>query len=142
MADDLKSRWVIVGCCWMAVFILTLWNLNKIDSIEKEREKGIIHSSLEVRVRLYVKTDELFLFLKENIELLVSVFIVSEVRVEKAAVLPRPALESPDFPLGIGVEKIDFSKCARCWNYRSSVGLDPEHPQLCQKCAKVVAGIC
>ncbi len=43
MAADLKSRWIMVGCCWMAVFILTFWNLNKIDSIEKAIEKKEIY---------------------------------------------------------------------------------------------------
>jgi len=43
MAADLKSRWIIVGCCWMAVFILTLWNLNKIDSSAKAIEKKEIY---------------------------------------------------------------------------------------------------
>lgn len=43
MAADLKSRWIIVGCSWMAVFILTLWNLNKIDSSAKAIEKKEIY---------------------------------------------------------------------------------------------------
>jgi hypothetical protein len=43
MAADLKSRWIMVGCCWMAVFLLTLWNLNKIDSIQKAIEKKEIY---------------------------------------------------------------------------------------------------
>ena len=43
MSNNLKSRWIIVGCCWMAVFILTFWNLNTIDSIEKVREKKEIY---------------------------------------------------------------------------------------------------
>jgi hypothetical protein len=43
MAADLKSRWIMVGCCWMAVFILTVWNLNKIDAIQKAIEKKEIY---------------------------------------------------------------------------------------------------
>ena len=43
MPANLKSRWIIVGCCWMVVFILTFWNLNTIDSIEKAREKKEIY---------------------------------------------------------------------------------------------------
>lgn len=43
MAADLKSRWIMVGCCWMAVSSLTLWNLNKIDSVAKAREKKEIY---------------------------------------------------------------------------------------------------
>ena len=43
MAADLKSRWIMVGCCWTAVFVLTLWNLNKIDSSAKAMEKKEIY---------------------------------------------------------------------------------------------------
>jgi len=44
MPADLKSRWIVVGCCWMAVFVLTLWNLNKIGSIAKAIEKKQVFS--------------------------------------------------------------------------------------------------
>ncbi len=43
MTTDLKSRWILVGCCWLAVFSLTIWNVNKIDSIERAREKKEIY---------------------------------------------------------------------------------------------------
>lgn len=33
----------MVGCCWVAVLILTLWNLNKIDSSAKAIEKKEIY---------------------------------------------------------------------------------------------------
>jgi len=43
MTDHLKTRWIFVGFCWMAVVFLTFWNLNKIDSIEKAIEKKEIY---------------------------------------------------------------------------------------------------
>jgi len=43
MTDQLKVRWILVGCCWLAVAGLTFWNLNKIDSIEHAREKKEIY---------------------------------------------------------------------------------------------------
>lgn len=43
MTDHLKTRWIFVGFCWMVVVCLTFWNLNKIDSIEKAREKKEIY---------------------------------------------------------------------------------------------------
>lgn len=43
MAVDLKSRWIMVTCCWIAVFILTLWNIGKIDSSAKAIEKKEIY---------------------------------------------------------------------------------------------------
>ena len=43
MTADLKTRWIWVGLCWMAVALMTFWNLSKIDSIEKAREKKEIY---------------------------------------------------------------------------------------------------
>ena len=108
-------------------------------AIENEREKGLLHSSLEARVRLYAAGDELFQFLKGNLDLLVSIFIVSDVTVERVTVFSAGTLRCPDVPhLGIKIEKINFSKCRRCWNYRPSVGKDTRHPLLCRRCIEVL----
>ena len=108
-------------------------------AIENEREKGLIRSSLEAKVLLYAQEDELFRFLKENLDFLVSIFIVSDVALEKVDIFSKGLLSSPEVPnLGIKVEKIDLPKCQRCWNYHSSVGKDNRHPLLCQRCVGVV----
>ncbi len=118
--------------------------LNKIrdaalKAIENEREKGLIHSSLEARICLYPTEDKFFRFLKGNLSLLISVFIVSDVSVEKPTTNALGILRCPDIPhLGIKVERIDFPKCERCWNYRSSVGKNIEHPKICQSCVEVL----
>jgi isoleucyl-tRNA synthetase len=110
-------------------------------AIENEREKGLIHSSLEAKVALYVQDADLFQFLKANLDLLVSIFIVSEVFLEKVTTFAEGVLASPDIPhLGIKVERIGFPKCARCWNYRASVGKTSKHPLLCQRCVEVIEG--
>jgi hypothetical protein len=43
MIDYLKARWIAVGFCWMAAILMTFWNLNTIDSIEKGRQKKEIY---------------------------------------------------------------------------------------------------
>jgi isoleucyl-tRNA synthetase len=111
-------------------------------AIEKHRERDLIHSSLEARVYLYATEIELFRFLKDNRDLLISILIVSDVVVEKVAVFPQGILEGTDIEhLGIKVEKIGFAKCQRCWNYRPSVGKSIKHPLLCERCIKVVENI-
>jgi isoleucyl-tRNA synthetase len=102
-------------------------------AIELEREKGLIGSSLESRVRLYPGHNKDYRFLNKNIDLLVSIFIVSDVSVERPAAARGKASLS-----AVKIEKIDFSKCARCWNYRSSVGRDSQHPKLCNRCLEVL----
>ena len=39
MSHNFKIRWMIIACIWATVFALDLWNLAKIDSIWKLREK-------------------------------------------------------------------------------------------------------
>jgi isoleucyl-tRNA synthetase len=109
--------------------------------IENKREKGIIRNSLEAGVRLYVSEDGLCRLLRKNLDLLVSIFIVSDVSVEKVSALPAEVFKSADDShLGITAEKINFPKCQRCWNYRDSVGKDTAHPQLCKRCVEVIEG--
>lgn len=108
-------------------------------AIENEREKHLINSSLEAEVHLFVRTDELWRFLKENQTLLTTIFIVSYVSLEKIAAFSEGIFRHPDVQeLGIKVEKIDFLKCARCWNYHSSVGKNTKHPKLCKRCVEVM----
>ena len=40
----------------------------------------------------------------------------------------------------IGVSLTRGVKCERCWNYTLQVGSFAEHPTLCGRCYKVVAG--
>lgn len=110
-------------------------------AIENEREKGLIHSALESRVLLFAHTDELFQFLKVNQDLLISIFIVSDVSVERleassAKSLPEASRDIAN--LEIRIEKINYPKCQRCWNYRPSVGKNKTHSLLCARCVEVI----
>ncbi|NQS99450.1 MAG: isoleucine--tRNA ligase [Candidatus Omnitrophica bacterium] len=108
-------------------------------AIENEREKGLVRSSLEAKVELHVSDNELFKFLQKNQNLLITVFIVSSVSLEKVADFAEDMFRHPEVPgLGIKVLKIDSPKCQRCWNYRTSVGENTEYPQLCQRCVEVM----
>jgi isoleucyl-tRNA synthetase len=140
-------RWPKIERKWISLILNDkMKRLNKIrnvtlKAIENEREKGLIRSSLEAKVCLYTEDVELFQFLKRNLDMLVTIFIVSDVSADKVTAFPDEVLRSPDIPhLGIKVEKIDFPKCTRCWNYRSSVGGDSKYPLLCQRCVEVIEG--
>ncbi len=73
---------------------------------------------------------------KERIDLLSKVssdlaeaFAVSSVEVEEAdefavTIEPNPSL-----------------RCPRCWRHRSDIGADSAHPDLCERCASVIASI-
>jgi isoleucyl-tRNA synthetase len=38
-------------------------------------------------------------------------------------------------------EKSTNDKCERCWNFFASVGKDPDHPTLCDRCVGVIAAL-
>jgi isoleucyl-tRNA synthetase len=103
-------------------------------SLEEARQGGRIGHSLDARVLLQYPPDgALASLLGDRIAELPTLFIVSQV--ELAHDLPE-ASESPLMPgLRIAVERARGTKCARCWNYRTSVGSIVEHPTICGPCA-------
>ncbi len=40
----------------------------------------------------------------------------------------------------IGVVTAEGEKCDRCWNYSPTVGQDPEHPAICDRCVDALVG--
>jgi isoleucyl-tRNA synthetase len=75
--------------------------------------------------------------LKDYRDLLELVCIVSEVQV--VADRPDGAVTSTEYPtIWILARRSPYPKCERCWNLRPSVGTSPEHPTLCERCARVL----
>jgi len=72
-------------------------------------------------------------------EQLPALFIVSQVEV-----LDRTRSDGQeDGPGGVTVvvEKAAGEKCRRCWNYSSTVGSDPEQPDICRRCVATLEEI-
>ncbi|MBU1084649.1 MAG: class I tRNA ligase family protein, partial [Candidatus Omnitrophica bacterium] len=105
--------------------------------LEKEREKGVIGSSLEAAVLLFSEEDEMKGFIKENSGLLPGIFKVSQVRGQDTA--DKNMSDIPDMGLKIGVIKADGEKCSRCWNYDVSVGENKDFHDLCERCYNVLS---
>jgi isoleucyl-tRNA synthetase len=93
--------------------------------IEEMREKRVIGSSLEARVRIEAYGKDLEILSKSKEEL-PSIFIVSQVEL----------LEGKE--LRIKIEKAKGGKCIRCWNFSEGVGKDPTHPEICSRCIKII----
>jgi isoleucyl-tRNA synthetase len=107
-------------------------------ALEGARQRGLIGHSLDALVRLgFDSESELGRLLQARLPELPELFIVSQVEV---ATDLGPDCESPVVAgLRVAVEKARGRKCARCWNYRVSVGSSPANPELCSRCAEVVA---
>lgn len=109
--------------------------------IEKFRAEGKCGSSLETSLRFFLQKGGSFDWLEGEGEALTMLLIVSDVAFEKVAQLPAgsplPVLEG----IGVQVERSSGKKCLRCWNWRQSVGNDPEHPKLCDRCTHVIRSL-
>ncbi len=97
-------------------------------SLEEARNNKLIGKSLEADVILTC-SDEDFAVLDKYKEKLPMLLIVSGVELEKGETL------------SVRVEKASGQKCERCWQYCQTVGSDPEHPTLCERCAHVVRSL-
>ena len=38
----------------------------------------------------------------------------------------------------VTVKAATGKKCARCWTYSDTVGQNAEHPEICERCARVI----
>jgi isoleucyl-tRNA synthetase len=95
-------------------------------AIEKARQNKLIGNALEAAVTLRTKADATGKIDKKELE---EFFILSDLTIE-------PAKE-----VSANVRKTDFTKCARCWRHRPAVGKSKAHPDLCDRCEKVVAAM-
>jgi len=100
--------------------------------LEKARREKVIGSSLEAKIDLHANPDK-FNLLKRYEETLPALFIVSQVELKKVTHLPH----NPDWQVQ-AVAKAPWGKCERCWNYREAVGVDKEHPTLCDRCLEAI----
>lgn len=104
-------------------------------ALEITRKNKVIGASLDAKVVLHC-SGELYDFAKSVEETLPAVLIVSQASVVKDG---KGAFQGEQLPgLSIDVSHAEGKKCARCWSYRDSVGSDPEHPDICSRCAQVL----
>ncbi len=106
--------------------------MNLRDEVLKEleglRQRQIIASNQESTVTISTDDSDLISTLEQfGIKNFAALCIVSEVKLNKA-----------NSQKLITAEKSLHPKCQRCWNYWPSVGSDPDHPDLCQRCADVI----
>jgi isoleucyl-tRNA synthetase len=109
-------------------------------ALEARRGEGLIGASLEARVviRTASKRDaEYFTGLLTELPML---FIVSEVRIEVVDTVAAP-LGAAFGQTEVLIEKADGLKCPRCWNYKTDIGKDTDHPEVCERCARAVKGL-
>ena len=96
--------------------------------LENARIEKIIGHSLNAKVTIYAEEAQ-YEFLKENEELLKTVFIISALEIKENA-------RKDEVKLGVKVEQAPGKKCERCWMYSETVGDDIENPTICHRCSE------
>ena len=112
-------------------FIATWDRIHELrDTVKKSLEvvikDKVVKTSLETCVTLRASGEE-YDFIEKVLPELKAVFIVSDVKLEKA-----------DGELTVEVAKAEGEKCERCWAYSTTVGCDADHPTLCARCAAIL----
>ena len=98
--------------------------------LEEARAEKKIGHSLNAKVTLFAEND-LYKFIKENQELLQTVFIISDLEVEENQ-------RANEEKLGVKIKQAEGEKCERCWMYSKTVGEDKENPTICHKCSEAL----
>ena len=98
--------------------------------LEEARAEKIIGHSLNAKVILFAEKD-MFEFIKDNKDLLQTVFIVSGLEIKEEQ-------RSNEIKLGVKIEQAEGEKCERCWMYSTTVGEDKDNPTICHKCSEAL----
>ncbi|EHD20075.1 MULTISPECIES: isoleucine--tRNA ligase [Brenneria] len=108
-------------------------------AIEQARNDKRIGGSLEASVTLYADSDLAGKLNRLHQELHFAL-LTSKARVEgyENASVDAQATELPG--LKIALSKAEGHKCPRCWHYESDIGSNPDHPDICGRCATNVGG--
>jgi isoleucyl-tRNA synthetase len=99
--------------------------------LEELRVENKIGSSLAAEVDLYANSENDLRGLGQWGDDLRFVFLTSQARLNPGGHPDAiPLLDG----LSFRVSPSNEMKCARCWHYRSDVGADPRHPEICSRC--------
>ncbi|UOQ85506.1 isoleucine--tRNA ligase [Gracilibacillus salinarum] len=101
-------------------------------ALEEARAEKTIGKSLEARVTIKANNQEIATLLQE-IPYLHQLLIVSHVEV-----VDQLEDGKQYDHVSVHINKHDGETCERCWVVADTVGEDPDHPTLCQRCAQVV----
>jgi isoleucyl-tRNA synthetase len=109
--------------------------------LEEARQAKTVATAQEASVLLGPGDAGLFHRLSEYQGELQTLSQVAEMRVERREAQSGQGVAAQEIPgLVIVVRKAPGSKCVRCWFTQPTVGADPEHPQICDRCRQALEG--
>lgn len=108
-------------------------------ALENARKEGKIGSALAAEITIYANSSvrELLGRLGDEARF---VFITSKVELANFVDCPDDIFTNQDLEIGVAVVASTAEKCGRCWHRLDSVGTNPEHPELCNRCIANISG--
>ncbi len=109
-------------------------------ALETARAAKKIGSSLEAKVAIWTEDAAVSELLRSFGPDLRTFFLTSGVELDPKDETPAGLLVEHRAESGLTVHVLpaDGTKCARCWNFTTDVGADPEFPGACARCASAV----
>ncbi|PLY01939.1 MAG: isoleucine--tRNA ligase [Desulfuromonas sp.] len=106
-------------------------------ALELARNEKTVGHSLDARVTIAASGDAKAL-LEQYRDELATLFIVSQAELTDS--LGAEAQSGDEVEgLKVAVAKADGEKCERCWNYRTTVGTNSDHPSICSSCSDALS---
>jgi isoleucyl-tRNA synthetase len=96
-------------------------------AVEPARQEKLIGNALEAAVTLEIPEPTELAALKTRKDELEEFIILSDLTLTAGPETRAHLVRTP------------HAKCSRCWRHRVTVGVNPSHPELCDRCASVVA---
>ncbi|NMB34471.1 MAG: isoleucine--tRNA ligase [Clostridium sp.] len=106
-------------------------------ALEIARKEKVIGHSLNAKVTIFADKD-MYDFLKTVEKQLMTVFIVSGIELKMGETQDK-FYEDPQIKgIKVSVSEAPGRKCERCWMISETVGKNPEHELLCDRCVGVM----
>lgn len=103
--------------------------------LEIKRNEDLIKASLEAEITLYADEDNYKLIEKLGNELRF-LLISSKANLKPIEEKTANSTEANITGLFIEINKLEESKCERCWHRSPTVGQNEEHPTICHRCVE------
>lgn len=103
--------------------------------LETARQEKVIGHSLDAAVTVYAEGEN-YRLLSSLGEFFASLLIVSQANALPLTEKPHDLPAEDQFAVKIAPAKGE--KCERCWMYSTKIGQDPQHADLCPRCANVL----
>ena len=102
-------------------------------AVENARKNKTIGHSLDAAVHIALP-EKIKPIVADRLEDMRALLIVSQLTLADKEAIADPFASKEIEGLYVGVTKAKGEKCHRCWIYSEQLGMNPDHPALCERC--------